>query len=91
MSRKSQLANGVDNPVKVGILHSLSGTMAISEPSLKDAELMAIAEINASGGVLGRTIEPIIRDGASNPRDCKGWARSEDNSEPPHPAARRNR
>ena len=67
MSRKSQLANGVDNPVKVGILHSLSGTMAISEPSLKDAELMAIAEINASGGVLGRTIEPIIRDGASNP------------------------
>ena len=67
MSRKNQLANGVDNPVKVGILHSLSGTMAISEPSLKDAELMAIAEINASGGVLGKTIEPIVRDGASNP------------------------
>lgn len=53
--------------VRVGILHSLSGTMAISEASLKDAELMAIAEINAAGGVLGRIIEPVIEDGESDP------------------------
>lgn len=52
--------------IKVGILHSLSGTMAISETSLRDAELMAIEEINAAGGVLGRKIEPIVEDGASD-------------------------
>lgn len=52
--------------VEVGILHSLSGTMAISEVSLRDAELMAIEEINAAGGVLGKQIEPIIEDGASD-------------------------
>lgn len=56
-----------EETVKVGILHSLSGTMAISEQSLKDAQLMAIAQINASGGVLGRQIEPMIEDGASDP------------------------
>jgi urea transport system substrate-binding protein len=52
--------------VKVGILHSLSGTMAISEVSLRDAELMAIEEINAAGGVLGKKIEPVIEDGSSD-------------------------
>jgi urea transport system substrate-binding protein len=52
--------------VQVGILHSLSGTMAISEVSLRDAELMAIEEINATGGVLGKKIEPIVEDGASD-------------------------
>jgi len=52
--------------IKVGILHSLSGTMAISEVSLRDAELMAIEEINAAGGVLGKKIEPVIEDGASD-------------------------
>ena len=52
--------------IKVGILHSLSGTMAISEVSVKDAEMLAIEEINAAGGVLGKKIEPIIEDGASN-------------------------
>lgn len=52
--------------VKVGILHSLSGTMAISETSLKDAELMAIEEINKSGGVLGKTIVPVVEDPASD-------------------------
>ncbi len=52
--------------VKVGVLHSLSGTMAISEVSLRDAELMAIEEINAEGGVLGKQIEPIVEDGASD-------------------------
>ncbi|NET56911.1 MAG: urea ABC transporter substrate-binding protein [Symploca sp. SIO2E6] len=55
------------NAIPVGILHSLSGTMAISEDSLKDAELMAIAEINAAGGILGKKIEPVIEDGASEP------------------------
>lgn len=52
--------------VKVGILHSLSGTMAISETSVKDAELLAIEEINAQGGVLGKQIEPIVEDGQSD-------------------------
>ena len=53
--------------IKVGILHSLSGTMAISEVSVKDAEMMAIEEINAAGGVLGKRLEPIVEDGASDP------------------------
>lgn len=52
--------------IKVGILHSLSGTMAISETSVRDAELLAIKEINENGGVLGKQIEPIIEDGASD-------------------------
>ncbi|MGH1489812.1 MAG: urea ABC transporter substrate-binding protein [Acidimicrobiales bacterium] len=52
--------------VQVGILHSLSGTMAISEVAVHDAELLAIKEINAAGGVLGMQIEPIIEDGASD-------------------------
>lgn len=55
-----------EDTIKVGILHSLSGTMAISEVSLRDAELMAIEEINAAGGVLGKKIEPVIEDGASD-------------------------
>jgi urea transport system substrate-binding protein len=53
-------------PIKVGVLHSLSGTMAISETVLKDVALMAIEEINASGGVLGRPLEPVVVDPASN-------------------------
>src|SRR5688572_27409794 len=53
-------------PIKVGVLHSLSGTMAISETSLKDVALMTIESINAAGGVLGRKIEPIVVDPASN-------------------------
>ena len=52
--------------VKVGLLHSLSGTMAISETSVKDAEMMAIDEINAKGGVMGKKIVPIAEDGASD-------------------------
>ncbi|WP_299487314.1 urea ABC transporter substrate-binding protein [Acaryochloris sp. IP29b_bin.137] len=52
--------------IKVGILHSLSGTMEISEKTVVDAELLAIEEINASGGVLGKQIEPVKEDGASN-------------------------
>jgi len=52
--------------VKVGVLHSLSGTMAISETVLKDVVLMAVEEINASGGVMGYKIEPVVVDPASN-------------------------
>ena len=52
--------------IKVGILHSLSGTMAISETVLKDTALMTIAEINAKGGVLGKQLEPVVVDPASN-------------------------
>ncbi len=62
------LAGGVHaaEKVKIGVLHSLSGTMAISETSLRDVVLMAVEEINASGGVLGRQIEPVVVDPASN-------------------------
>jgi urea transport system substrate-binding protein len=52
--------------VKVGILHSLSGTMAISETVLKDTAQMAIDEINAKGGVMGYKIEAVVVDPASN-------------------------
>lgn len=52
--------------IKVGVLHSLSGTMAISEVSVKDAELLAIEELNAEGGVLGKQVEPVVEDGASD-------------------------
>ncbi|MFH0997091.1 MAG: urea ABC transporter substrate-binding protein [Pseudomonadota bacterium] len=52
--------------IKVGILHSLSGTMAISETALKETALMTIADINAKGGVLGKQLEPVVVDPASN-------------------------
>src|SRR5437763_7969470 len=55
-------AGGGGNTIKVGILHSLTGTMAISETSLRDVELMAIDEINKAGGVLGKQIEPVVED-----------------------------
>jgi urea transport system substrate-binding protein len=53
-------------PIKVGILHSLSGTMAISETALKDTALMTIDQINAKGGVMGRPLEAVVVDPASN-------------------------
>ena len=53
-------------PVKIGILHSLSGTMAISETTLKDVMLMLIDEQNKKGGVLGRKLEAVVVDPASN-------------------------
>ena len=53
--------------IRIGILHSLSGTMAISERPLVDAMLLAIDEINGHGGILGRRIDPIVVDGASDP------------------------
>jgi urea transport system substrate-binding protein len=52
--------------IKVGILHSLSGTMAISETALKETALMAIDEINKSGGVMGKQLEAVVVDPASN-------------------------
>jgi len=59
-------ARAADDVVKIGVLHSLTGTMAISETSLRDAVLMAVDEINSKGGVLGKKIEPVIVDPASN-------------------------
>ena len=58
-------ANAADT-IKVGILHSLSGTMAISETILKNVMLMQIADLNAKGGLLGKQIEPVVVDPASN-------------------------
>ncbi|MEO8525247.1 MAG: urea ABC transporter substrate-binding protein [Caldimonas sp.] len=52
--------------IKVGVLHSLSGTMAISESVLKDTVLMTIDEINAKGGLLGKKLEAVVVDPASN-------------------------
>ncbi|HZM48114.1 MAG TPA: urea ABC transporter substrate-binding protein [Burkholderiales bacterium] len=52
--------------IKIGVLHSLSGTMAISETVLKDVVLMAVDEINAKGGVMGMKLEPVVVDPASN-------------------------
>ncbi|NMG70649.1 urea ABC transporter substrate-binding protein [Parazoarcus communis] len=52
--------------IKVGILHSLSGTMAISETALKNVALMTIEEINAKGGVMGKKLEPVVVDPASS-------------------------
>ena len=60
------LASAADDTIKVGVLHSLSGTMAISESVLKDTVLMTIDEINAKGGLLGKKLEPVVVDPASN-------------------------
>ncbi|MFI3277904.1 MAG: urea ABC transporter substrate-binding protein [Rikenellaceae bacterium] len=65
-AQSTKTSSSKGETVKVGILHSLSGTMAISEVSLRDASLMAIEEINAAGGVLGKQIEAVIVDPASN-------------------------
>jgi urea transport system substrate-binding protein len=63
-SASSPAASG--DTIKVGILHSLSGTMAISETTVVEAEELAIEEINAAGGVLGKQIEVIKEDGSSD-------------------------
>ncbi|WP_246739498.1 urea ABC transporter substrate-binding protein [Martelella sp. HB161492] len=59
-------AHAQEDTIKVGILHSLSGTMAISETTLKDAMLMLIDEQNAKGGLLGKKLEPVVVDPASD-------------------------
>lgn len=66
-SKGGEAAGGGDGDIKVGILHSLSGTMAISEVTVKNATQLAIDEINAAGGVLGKKIAPVVEDGASDP------------------------
>ena len=55
-----------NTPIKIGVLHSLSGTMAISETVLKDTVLMGVEEINAKGGVMGRPLEAVVVDPASD-------------------------
>ncbi|WP_207952199.1 urea ABC transporter substrate-binding protein [Paenibacillus turpanensis] len=59
-------ASADSNTIPVGIVHSLTGTMSISEVSVRDATLLAIEEINAAGGVLGKQLKPIVEDGASD-------------------------
>ncbi len=54
-------------PIEVGVLHSLTGTMAFSEQAVVDATLAAIDEVNRQGGVLGRPLKPVVVDGASDP------------------------
>ncbi len=60
------LSHAADDTIKVGVLHSLSGTMAISETTLKDAMLMLIEAQNKKGGVLGKKLEPVVVDPASD-------------------------
>ena len=59
-------AQAAKDPIKVGVLHSLSGTMAISETTLKDTILMMVENLNKQGGLLGRKVEAIVVDPASN-------------------------
>jgi urea transport system substrate-binding protein len=59
-------ALAADETIKVGVLHSLSGTMAISETTLKDVMLMLVEEQNRKGGLLGKKLEPVVVDPASN-------------------------
>ena len=59
-------AASAEETIKVGILHSLSGTMAISETTLKDTMLMLIEEQNKKGGLLGKQLEPVVVDPASD-------------------------
>ena len=66
LSLGAQAARAEDDTIKVGILHSLSGTMAISETTLKDVMLMLIEEQNKKGGVLGKKLEAVVVDPASN-------------------------
>jgi urea transport system substrate-binding protein len=62
----SQGAHAADDTIKVGVLHSLSGTMAISETTLKDTVLMMVDDINKKGGLLGKKVEAVVVDPASN-------------------------
>ena len=55
-----------DDTIKIGVLHSLSGTMAISETTLKDTILMMVADLNSKGGLLGKKVEAVVVDPASN-------------------------
>ncbi|WP_420496972.1 urea ABC transporter substrate-binding protein [Spongiibacter nanhainus] len=65
LSLSASIAQAADT-IKVGVLHSLSGTMAISETTLKDTVLMLVEEQNKKGGLLGKKLEPVVVDPASN-------------------------
>lgn len=76
-----EYSNGINSygnrePIRVGVLHSLTGSMAISERSVVDATVLALNEINASGGLRGRSIEILLRDGASDEQVFAEQARS---------------
>lgn len=71
----------VGEPIKVGVLHSLTGTMAESGSAVVDATLLAIEEINQAGGVLGRPVEAVVRDGRSDPHEFLVQAESLINEE----------
>ena len=60
------MAQAADDTIKIGVLHSLSGTMAISETTLKDTVLMMIDEQNKKGGLLGKKLEAVVVDPASD-------------------------
>ena len=62
----TQTAYAQEETIKVGVLHSLSGTMAISETTLKDTMLMLIEQQNAKGGLLGKQLEAVVVDPASD-------------------------
>ena len=66
LSTSAAFAQDCTDPIKVGVLHSLSGTMAISETTLKDTMLMLVEQQNAKGGVLGCQIETVVVDPASD-------------------------
>ncbi|MCC7363991.1 MAG: urea ABC transporter substrate-binding protein [Dehalococcoidia bacterium] len=65
-SGASTTTSGGGDTIKVGVLHSLSGTMAVSEVAVRDADLLAIQEVNAAGGVLGKQLEAVVEDGQSD-------------------------
>ncbi len=76
-SRDSDTATGSDaascvdtskDTIKIGSLHSLTGTMAISEVTVANSTKLAVDQINAAGGVLGKKIEIVLEDGASDPK-----------------------
>lgn len=71
----STVAAPTGEPIRIGILHSLSGTMAGSESVVVDATLFAVEEINRSGGVLGRPVAAVVADGKSNPETFAREAR----------------
>lgn len=66
MALVSGIAVAEEETIKVGVLHSLSGTMAISETTLKDTILMLVEEQNKKGGLLGKQLEAVVVDPASN-------------------------
>src|SRR6202041_4159372 len=68
------LSENTDAPWRVGVLFSQTGVTSAVEQSQLNATLLAIEEINASGGVLGRPIEPVMYDPASDPKKFRAFA-----------------